>query len=430
MVETRFKKTEIGEFPEDWELKDLLSLVAADGLVRGPFGGALKKECFVPKGYKVYEQRNAIYRSALIGTYYIDSEKYRELLRFAVCAGDLIVSCSGTIGAIFEIPSHAELGIINQALLKIKLSRERYSQSYFLHVFRSPGFQARIKDNTHGGAMPNLVGMSVFRQTEIPLPPTKSEQEAIAKALSDADALIESLERLIAKKKQIKQGAMQTLLTGKIRLPGFETTGWKKTEFGEIPSDWEVASLGALGTVDAKNLGLDTPPGYQFNYISLECVTEGRLEGFSETVFHEAPSRARRKLRDNDILISTVRPNLMAHLWFRKKSATWICSTGFSVLSVYDDVEPGYVYPHLFSSTINVQIQRLIAGSNYPAISSNDVKKLIVPIPPSKAEQSAIANSLSSMDEELDHLASKLIKAKQVKQGMMQQLLTGRIRLI
>ena len=88
----------------------------------------------------------------------------------------------------------------------------------------------------------------------VPLPPTKAEQEAIAKALSDAGALIESLEQLIAKKRQIKQGAMHELLTGKKRLPGFETKpGYKQTEVGMIPEDWDAKSLGSIAIIATGN---------------------------------------------------------------------------------------------------------------------------------------------------------------------------------
>ncbi len=93
-----YKQTEVGVIPEDWFVCSLASICKPDGLVRGPFGGALKKETFVRDGaFKVYEQKNAIHRSAELGTYFIDESKFRELARFEVRPGDFIVSCSGTI---------------------------------------------------------------------------------------------------------------------------------------------------------------------------------------------------------------------------------------------------------------------------------------------------------------------------------------------
>jgi restriction endonuclease S subunit len=124
--------------------------------------------------------------------------------------------------------------------------------------------------------------------------PTKTEQTAIAASLSDADALIQSLEKLIAKKRLIKQGAMQELLKPKKR--------------------WAVKKLGEIAEIDSENLGSDTKSNYSFKYISLEDVDCGTLRGCTEQVFYTAPSRARRKIRRGDVLISTVRPNLKSHL--------------------------------------------------------------------------------------------------------------------
>lgn len=177
----------------------------------------MTKNIFVERGYKVYEQRNAIYETVEKGDYFIDSLKFRELERFRVRPGDFIVSCSGTIGCIYQIPDGAPDGVINQALLKISLNTEKVNHRYFLAVFRSNAFQERIKENSHGGAMQNLVGMDVFSETKFQLPP-KAEQEAIAAVLCDIDAEIATLEAKLSKARQVKQGMMRELLTGRIRL--------------------------------------------------------------------------------------------------------------------------------------------------------------------------------------------------------------------
>lgn len=254
-------------------------------------------------------------------------------------------------------------------------------------------------------------------QLPIPLPPTQAEQQAIAEALSDTDALIESLEQLIAKKRQIKQGAMQELLTGQRRLPGFS-------------GQWKVKGLETIADIDPEQLTSKTFPDYEFKYISLEDVDFGSLVSHSQQIFSSAPSRARRKLRKNDLLVSTVRPNLKSHLWFQNDGVDWICSTGFSVIRCYEGIaNPGYVFSHLFAANINKQIDALLTGSNYPAINSRDVLQLEIPLPEFD-EQVAISGILNDLDLEVVALESKLDKARQIKQSMMQELLTGRIRLI
>ena len=265
-----YKRTEVGVIPEDWNLSELFKITQENGLIRGPFGGSLKKESFRKKGYKVYEQRNAIYSDFRIGNYYIDETKYRELSRFATNEDDFIISCSGTIGRIYKIPPQAPKGVINQALLKISINPRLVDSTFFINFFRWFKFQQTIIDSTQGGAMQNLIGMSDFKRIQLPLPPPLPEQKAIAKVLSDTDALIETLDKLIAKKKAIKEGAMQELLTGKRRLPGFGPggkeekrgishkgrkeheevpEGYKRTEVGVIPEDWKEERIETIAQI-------------------------------------------------------------------------------------------------------------------------------------------------------------------------------------
>lgn len=206
-------------------------------------------------------------------------------------------------------------------------------------------------------------------------------------------------------------------------------TAYKQTELGLIPSDWEVVELGKIANIDPENLTSDTDLNYEFNYISLEQVTLGKLEKTERFKFQNAPSRARRILRKNDILVSTVRPNLMSHYWVKNEVSDLICSTGFSVVRANDDtlVAP-YFYHHLFAYIINNQINLLVVGSNYPAINSKDVKGLKFPLPP-KPEQTAIATALSDTDALLTELEKLLAKKQAIKTATMQQLLTGKTRL-
>lgn len=131
-----------------------------------------------------------------------------------------------------------------------------------------------------------------------------------------------------------------------------------------------------------------------------------------------------------DVLVSTVRPNLMSHLVHEVDELDWICSTGFSVVRCdRTTADPNYIFAHLFHTTIGKQIEALVTGSNYPAINRRDVAELSIPIPGLK-EQAAIATVLMDMDAELRALEGQLAKLHGVKQGLMQELLTGRKRLV
>lgn len=198
----------------------------------------------------------------------------------------------------------------------------------------------------------------------------------------------------------------------------------------DLGGEWEMKRLGDIADIDPDNLPNNTDPDYEFNYISIEQVDSGQLLGFTEIFFRTAPSRARRVLRENDILMSTVRPNLMAHLFFRGQIANAVCSTGFAVIRSKSNVsDPGFLFAHLFGHVVNKQISKILAGSNYPAINTNDVRMIEIPCPPSVEEQRAIAEALSDVDGLIQSLNALIAKKRAIKQAAMQQLLTGKTRL-
>ena len=154
-------------------------------IVRGPFGSALKKEYFVEptySSYKVYEQKHAIQKNASIGSYYIDSERFLLLKRFEIRPGDIIMSCSGTIGELFEIPEDAEKGVMNQALLKFTLN-DAICKQYFLFAMD----WIKHSFETKGTGLQNIGAVGTIKQTKIALPPLSLQQAFATK--------IEAIER-------------------------------------------------------------------------------------------------------------------------------------------------------------------------------------------------------------------------------------------
>ena len=194
--------------------------------------------------------------------------------------------------------------------------------------------------------------------------------------------------------------------------------------------EWETKRLGDISDVNPQNFSSNTNPDYKFNYITLEQVDAGKLLGYFEEVFRTAPSRAQRILRNGDVLMSTVRPNLMAHLFFHEQVANAVCSTGFAVLRAKHGLSvPYFLFSQLFSEGVNDQIDKILLGSNYPAINSQDVKLIEIPCPPQVSEQRAIAEVLSDVDGLLNALDALIAKKRAIKQATMQQLLTGKTRL-
>lgn len=264
-------------------------------------------------------------------------------------------------------------------------------------------------------AIPHISPRDI-RAFPITVPRDLGEQGRIAKTLAAGDKLVAVLERLITKKQAIKQGMMQRLLTGKTRLPGFT-------------ADWTVKGLAELATVDPEALTSRTSPTAIIDYISLEDVSRGTLQSSSRLAFKNAPSRARRVVREMDVLFGTVRPNLQSHMIYVGGLTRPIASTGFSVVRATSGrADPRFLFYLLMSNVAAVQIDRIIAGSNYPAVTSGDVRRLWFEVPDVR-EQVAIGATLADCDAELELLQLRLSKARAIKQGMMQQLLTGRTRL-
>lgn len=205
-------------------------------------------------------------------------------------------------------------------------------------------------------------------------------------------------------------------------------TDYKTGELGMIPQDWDVVELGKVCDIDTENLTSNTDSDYEFDYISLEQIDNGHLLNTEKYKFKDAPSRARRVVRKNDVLISTVRPNLMSHYYVKNEVRDLICSTGFSVVRGTNKLNMPYLYHHLFANIINSQINLVVVGSNYPAINSHDIKNLKIPLP-STPEQTAIATALSDTDALISSLQTLIAKKKAIKLSAMQNLLSGKIRL-
>ena len=201
------------DLPENWEWfrwVDLLGLVKYP-MKRGPFGSALRKDFFVKEGIKVFEQYNAINNDPDWCRYRITEEKYEELKAFTVEPGDMLISCSGTLGKICIIPEGTETGIINQALLKIRLENRLIDNKFFITLFRSNYLQSLVYKSAMGSAITNMVGVKELKQFLMPIPPLK-EQEAIVDEVNTLMTLCDELEQQIENSQTQIEQLMQSCL--------------------------------------------------------------------------------------------------------------------------------------------------------------------------------------------------------------------------
>ena len=201
-------KLRFKEFEKDGEwIETILGEVSK--FVRGPFGGALKKEIFVSKGYAVYEQSHAIYNVFDEFRYFVNEDKYKEMKRFAIKAGDIIMSCSGTMGKFAIIPENFKLGVINQALLKLTVKKE-YSIDFIKSILELPINQEQILSQAGGGAIKNVASVSILQEIKIKIPLIE-EQAKITSCMSSIDDEITAQTQKIETFKEHKKGLMQGL---------------------------------------------------------------------------------------------------------------------------------------------------------------------------------------------------------------------------
>jgi len=243
------------------------------------------------------------------------------------------------------------------------------------------------------------------------------------------------MEKLIAKKRHIEQGAMQELLTGKRRLPGFEKQkGYKQTEVGVVPEDWEVKSLD-------KEIDLLTGfpfPSSKYTETGIKLLRGSNIKrgvtDWSEdiTQYWErlTPELKQYILEEDDIVIA-MDGSLVGRSFAQLKKVDLPALLLQRVARVRSSkIDSGYLKEYICSDYFSKYCNSVKTVTAIPHISPTDIRNFILPLPPTKAEQTAIATILSDMDAEISALESKLSKYKKVKQGMMQELLTGRTRLV
>ena len=323
----------------------------------------------------------------------------------------------------------AVLGITattNQACASISVSNA-VSRRFVFHYLASQ--YVAIRGLSNSGSQENLSGQLV-RSIKVPLAPSKKEQEAIAEALSDADALIESLEQLLAKKRQIKQSAMQELLTGQRRLPGFSGE-WPEKPIGELFS--------VSGGLSASREQLSTTGHCYLHYGDIHTTAKTHID--LETEYLDIPRldvqlgkvSPGALLEDGDVVFvdaSEDEDGTSRHMVVVNPGRVpFISGLHTIVAKARDDTLDKVYRRYCFQSEgVKKQFRFYAVGTKVSGVSKSNIVKIVLPVPP-LSEQSAIATVLSDMDFELAALSSKLAKTRQLKQGMMQELLTGRIRL-
>lgn len=419
-----YQQTEVGVIPEDWKSDQLGDYVEICS------GESPSKFAFKLKGvpYFKVEQLNNHPFYADLTPYFIDTKK-------VISGGSVIFPKRGASILSNKIRVLKRDSFMDTNLMTLTCNADLDSK-YLYNQLTYRGLDS-VADTT---SIPQINNKHIY-PFYIPIPVIE-EQTAIANALSDVDALLSELENLIAKKQAIKTATMQQLLTGKTRLPQFatytdgdkqgQTRGTKPSELGEIPEDWDVKALSSM---------LNATPSYGINaaavplvgnlpvYIRITDISEDGCFKPSKRVGVNSPLSDLYKLQIGDLVLARTGASVGKSYLYRESDGELVFA-GFLIRvspnekKLISEYLSHYLKTDKYWAWVTVNSMR----SGQPGINGNEFGSLPLPIP-STEEQTAIATILSDMDEEIQALKQRLFKTRQIKQGMMQELLTGKTRL-
>ncbi|WP_297601255.1 restriction endonuclease subunit S [Helicobacter sp. UBA3407] len=441
--------------PKNWQVKTLGEILSNDkyAIKRGPFGSSLKKEFFVDSGVRVFEQYNPINQDSNWKRYFITQQKFKELESFKAGAGDLLISCSGTLGKILELPKNVEVGIINQALLKIRLDNKQILNSYFVHLFNSPYMQNIILENTIGSAIQNIASVKVLKQIKIPLPPLKTQKAIVEKlenSFAHIDEAVHHLKAVQTNIPRLKSSLLHCAFSGKLtesQNSSHKVQTLKKRVVGEegetsalplhplikeeIPQGWEVKTLGEIGKVVSGG----TPSTSNKDNFDGEIawITPADLSSYKEKYI----SKGKRNLSEQGLKNSSARllpPNSIlfssrAPIGYVAIASNALCTNqGFKNLIPNGNVSSEYIYYFLLHS--KRLAESVASGTTFKEISAASFSKLPIPLPP-LSTQKLIVQILESKFTHLDNLAqfvnASLENLQKLKSSLLNQAFKGEL---
>lgn len=376
-----YKQTEAGVIPEDWEA------AALSQLCRLVNGRGFKPREWRREGYPIIRIQN------LNGSDDFNYFSGKFDPKILVESNQLLFAWSGSRGTSFGPHVwRGQAAVLNYHTWKIVTTEKKVDSDFFFHALRN--LTKSIEDAAHGASALVHTQKREMENYLIPIPRELAEQRAIAQALADADGVIAGLEAVILKKRDLKQAAMQHLLTGKTRLPGFS-------------GEWELKRLGDLLTVrHGKSQKTVESIGGRYPILA----TGGEI-GRTDAYLYDKPSVliGRKGTIDDPQYVD---------------SPFWTIDTLF-----YTEISARAVPQFIYYKFLMIDWRSYNEASGVPSLSSKTIEKIEIACP-HLGEQTAIAEVLSDMDGDLAALGARLAKACAVKQGMMQQLLTGKVRLI
>lgn len=417
MVEMKsgYKMTEVGVIPEDWEVKN----VSESCLIKARIGWqGLKKSEYMSSGDYLlitgtdFDNGQVNWKSCA----YVSKARYEQDSNIKIRPQDILISKDGTIGKVAYLGMIPKAGTLNSGIFVIRANDRKIDQVFLSKIFMSFYFEEFLNRLVAGSTINHLYQKD-FVKFCFPLP-NSEEQVAIAAALSDVDSLISALTKKIEKKKAIKQGLMQQLLTGKKRLSRFNDK-WKSMLLGDI--------------AEVKDGTHQTPQYVKSGgkpFYSVENVTADDFKNVKHISLEEHKAlTSNYRMEKGDVLMTRIGSiGCCKYVDWDVDASFYVSLALLKINEKYDSKFISYL-SNIKSFKEEVMLNSLVFAIPQK-INLGNISLIKVYIPTSKAEQTAISNILSDCDSEIAALEEKRDKYKEIKQGMMQQLLTGKIRLI
>ena len=394
-----YKSTDVGVIPEDWEVETVSKSFEICNNLRYPISQATRnKQSGKYPYYGPTKIQDYIDEYRVEGEYALIGEDGDHFLKWRDFPMTLLVEGK------FNVNNHAHL-------IKGSKNLTQWFFYYFYHKDITPYL-------TRQGAGRYKLTKNALLQIPCALPPTIEEQKAIARVLSDVDELIRECDSLLAKKRDIKQGTMQQLLTSKKRLPGFS-------------GEWEDKKLLDISTEIGD--GIHSTPKYinlsEFHFINGNNLINGFIQITENTkcISQDEYYKHRKDLSKRTILIS-INGTIGNIALFENEKV--ILGKSAAYININKSVFKKYIFYFLQTHTVKSFFEDELTGTTIRNLSLQSIRNTPIQIPPTLPEQKAIAQILSDMDAEIEALEQKRDKYKAIKQGMMQELLTGKTRLI
>jgi type I restriction enzyme S subunit len=407
-VMTGYKQTEAGVIPDEWEVSPLQETcrhTITYGIVQcGPH---------IPDGVPYIRVSDMDEPELTVdGMLRTSKSIASKFARSTVAEGDLVYALRGKLGEVRQVP--AELAGANLTQGTARLSpNDRLVSDYFIWAMRDPRVTKQASLEAKGTTFREIT-LADLRKINILVPP-KLEQTAIAKALSDMDALLASIDRLIAKKRNLKQAAMQQLLTSQTRLPGFSGE-WANRQLGDVIC--EISDGGTPSTSDSSNFGGDVP------WVVIDDIKQKITSTRTTLTEKGLQACAARRWPQGTLIVSTgATIGEVGILQVSAATKQGICGIIFDSLLATPDFMQYWFFNYKKLLLSKAQ------GSSIKEVRAPTLVTLSLSLPEID-EQNAISNVLSNMDTELTALEVRRNKTAALKQGMMQELLTGRTRLV